>query len=213
MHKDILISHAQRLTLIQKLICWKLEFVQNLIEIVVLRSHPITERSANDVPYLSAFNQLPFKAGNFDIEDEPRSGRPIEVDCEQLKQIIDQDRDVSKRTIALGLDVCQKTIVNALERINLTFKFNHWVPHELTAEDNRKRKAVCLALLRDQRKEKILDRIVTCDEKWVYCENTSRKGGWSAPGESAGSVARRALTRRCFSVSDGILAELSTKNT
>ncbi|GBM26421.1 hypothetical protein AVEN_139372-1 [Araneus ventricosus] len=36
-----------------------------------------------------------FKAGNFDIEDEPRSGRPIEVDCEQLKQIIDQDRNVS----------------------------------------------------------------------------------------------------------------------
>ncbi|GFX48438.1 histone-lysine N-methyltransferase SETMAR [Trichonephila clavipes] len=34
-----------------------------------------------------------FKAGNFDIEDEPRSGRPIKVDCDQLKQIIDQDRN------------------------------------------------------------------------------------------------------------------------
>ncbi|GBN92204.1 Histone-lysine N-methyltransferase SETMAR [Araneus ventricosus] len=108
-----------------------------------------------------------FKAGNFDIEDKPCSGCPIEVDCEQLKQITDQDRNVSTRTIALELDVCQKTIVNALTCINVTFKFNRWVPHELTAEDKRKRKAVCLALLRDQRKEKILDRIVTCDEKWV----------------------------------------------
>ncbi|GBO16108.1 hypothetical protein AVEN_121255-1, partial [Araneus ventricosus] len=54
--------------------------------------------------------------------------------------------------------------------------FNSWVPQELTAEDKRKRKAACLALLRDQRKEKILDRIVTCDEKWVYYNNTSRKG-------------------------------------
>ncbi|GBM36339.1 Histone-lysine N-methyltransferase SETMAR [Araneus ventricosus] len=134
-----------------------------------------------------------FKARNFDIEDEPRSGRPIEVDCEQLKQIIDQDRNVSTRTIALELDVCQTAIVNALKRINLTFKFNRWVPHELTAEDKRKRKAICLALLRDQRKEKILARIVTCDGKWVYYNNTSRKGGWSAPGESVGSVARRAL--------------------
>ncbi|GBM01207.1 Histone-lysine N-methyltransferase SETMAR [Araneus ventricosus] len=128
--------------------------------------------------------------GNFDIEDEPRSGRPIEVDCEQLKHIIDQYRNVSTRTIALELDVCQKSIVNALKRINVTFKFNRWVPHELTAEDKRKRKAAYLALLRDQRKEKILDRIVTCDEKWVYYNNTSRKGGWSAPRESAGSVAR-----------------------
>ncbi|GBN71226.1 Histone-lysine N-methyltransferase SETMAR [Araneus ventricosus] len=68
-----------------------------------------------------------FKAGNFDIEDEPRSGRPIEVDCEQLKQIIAQDRNVSTRTIALELDVYQKTIVKALKRIDVTFKFNRWV--------------------------------------------------------------------------------------
>nr|XP_042901741.1 histone-lysine N-methyltransferase SETMAR-like [Parasteatoda tepidariorum] len=137
-----------------------------------------------------------FNSGNFNIEDEPRSGRPIEIDCDQLKQIIDQDRNVSTRTIALELDVCQKTIVNALKRINLTFKFNRWVPHELTAEDKSKRKAACLVLLRDQRKENILDRIVTCDEKWVYYNNTRRKGGWSAPGESAGSVARRTLTNK-----------------
>ncbi|GBM99974.1 Histone-lysine N-methyltransferase SETMAR [Araneus ventricosus] len=116
-----------------------------------------------------------FKAGSFDIEDEPRSGRPIEVDCEQLKQIIGQDKNVS--TIALELDFYQKTIVNAMKCINVTFKFNRWVPHELTAEDKRKRKAASVALLRDQRKEKILDRIVTCDEKWVYYNNTSRRGG------------------------------------
>ncbi|GBM57387.1 Histone-lysine N-methyltransferase SETMAR [Araneus ventricosus] len=138
---------------------------------------------------------LNFKAGNFDSEDEPLSGRPIEVNCELLKQIIDQDRNVSTRTIALELDVCQKTIVNALKRINVKFKFNRWVPHELTAQNKRRRKAACLTLLRDQRKERILDRIVTCDENWVYY-NTSRRGGWSAPGESAGSVARRALTNK-----------------
>ncbi|GBM99685.1 hypothetical protein AVEN_233013-1 [Araneus ventricosus] len=63
------------------------------------------------------------------------------------------------------------------------------MPHELTAEDKHKRKAACLVLLRDEGKEKILDRIVTCDDKWVYYNNTSRKGGLSA-----GSVARRTLT-------------------
>ncbi|GFX37748.1 histone-lysine N-methyltransferase SETMAR [Trichonephila clavipes] len=59
--------------------------------------------------------------------------------------------------------------------------FNRRVLHELTAEDKSKRKAACLALLRNQRKKNILDRIVTWDEKWVYCNNTSREGGWSAP--------------------------------
>ncbi|GBO01808.1 hypothetical protein AVEN_200536-1 [Araneus ventricosus] len=85
-----------------------------------------------------------------------------------------------------------------------TLKMNHVlaallkliVPHELTAKDKRKRKAAYLALLRDERKEKIPDKIVTYDEKWVHYNNTSRKGGWSAPGESAGSVARRALTNK-----------------
>ena len=62
-----------------------------------------------------------FKAGNFNIENEPRSGRPIEVDCEQLKQIIDQDRNISTRNITLQLDVCQKPIVKALQSLNLTF--------------------------------------------------------------------------------------------
>ncbi|GBO23604.1 Histone-lysine N-methyltransferase SETMAR [Araneus ventricosus] len=137
-----------------------------------------------------------FRAGNFHIEDEPRSGRPIEVDCEQLKQIINQDRNISTRTIELELDVFHKKIVKTMKRINVTFQFNRWVPHGLTAEDKRKRKAACLALLRDQRKEKIQDRNVTSDERWLYYNNTSRKEGWSAPGESAGSVARRDLINK-----------------
>ncbi|GFW86382.1 hypothetical protein TNCV_4331661 [Trichonephila clavipes] len=33
-----------------------------------------------------------FKASNFDIEDEPRFGYPFEVDCDQLKQINDQEQ-------------------------------------------------------------------------------------------------------------------------
>ncbi|GBM92832.1 Nephrin [Araneus ventricosus] len=54
----------------------------------------------------------------------------------------------------------------------LNEEFNRWVPHELTAEDKSKRKAACLALLRDQRKEKIVDRIVTYDKKKNGCTAT-----------------------------------------
>ncbi|GFR10581.1 histone-lysine N-methyltransferase SETMAR [Trichonephila clavata] len=107
---------------------------------------------------------------NFVFEDKPLSGSPIEIDCDQLKQIIDHGRNVSTWTIVLEFDLCQKIIVNALKHINLTFKFNRCVPHELTSENKIKRKAACLALLRDQREDNILD----SDEKWMYC-NTSRK--------------------------------------
>ncbi|GFT89679.1 mariner Mos1 transposase [Trichonephila clavipes] len=76
------------------------------------------------------------------------------------------------------------------------FKLIRWVLHELTAEDNNKREVTCLALLKDKRKEKILDKIATCYEKWVYYNNTSRKGEESAPREPARSVARRTLTTK-----------------
>ncbi|GFQ64972.1 histone-lysine N-methyltransferase SETMAR [Trichonephila clavata] len=128
-------------------------------------------------------------------EDESCSGQPIEIDWDQLKQITDKT-NISTQITEIQLDVCQKIIVNALKCINLTLKFNCWVPPKLTAEDKSKRKADCLALLRDQRKENILDRIGTCDEKWVYYNNTSCKGGLSAPRESAGSVAKRMLTNK-----------------
>lgn len=45
------------------------------------------------------------------------------------------------------------------------YTFNTWVPHKFTAENKNKEEAVCLTLLRDQKKEKIIDRIVTCGYK------------------------------------------------
>lgn len=46
-----------------------------------------------------------FETRNFDISAESSSGRPTEVDCEQFKQIIYQEKSVSTQTIALELDV------------------------------------------------------------------------------------------------------------
>lgn len=57
-----------------------------------------------------------------------------------LKQITDQDKNASAWIIALDINFSRKTIDNVLKWINLTFKFNLWVRHELTAEDKHKRK-------------------------------------------------------------------------
>lgn len=50
------------------------------------------------------------------------------------------DINISTRTIALEIHVCQETIVNALQRLKLMFKFNRWVPQKLTAEDKLKKR-------------------------------------------------------------------------
>lgn len=51
-----------------------------------------------------------------------------------IKQIIDQNKNISTRIIALELNICQKSIVDALKRTDVTFKFNRWMPHKLTIE-------------------------------------------------------------------------------
>lgn len=82
-----------------------------------------------------------------------------------LKQIIEQNRSVSTWTIALEISSSQNPIVSFLNRINLRFNFNRWLPHDLTAEDKRKRKILCLVRVSYQRLENI------SEELWPFVKN------------------------------------------
>ena len=48
-----------------------------------------------------------------------------------------------------------------------------WVPHELNENHKHKRFEISSALLRDQN-GLVLNRIVTCDEKWILHDNCKR---------------------------------------
>jgi transposase len=41
-----------------------------------------------------------FRAGNFDLDDAPRSGRPVEVDDDQIKTLIENNPRNTTRVIA-----------------------------------------------------------------------------------------------------------------
>ncbi|KFM56961.1 hypothetical protein X975_24891, partial [Stegodyphus mimosarum] len=49
--------------------------------------------------------------------------------------------------------------------------------------------------MKGQCMDKILGQI-TCDEKWIYFNNTGRKGCWSVPGEAVSSVVKCNLTTK-----------------
>ena len=137
-----------------------------------------------------------FKNKEYDIEEAERCGRPTDVDEARLRELVEEDQYATTRELGKELDVSAMSISRAMHRINLTYKFNRWVPHELTQAHKDRRVNACTNLLEYQRKDKILDRIVTCDEKWIYFNNTTQKWGWSAPGEPVGSVAKRTLTNK-----------------
>ena len=59
-----------------------------------------------------------------------------------------------------------------LKQIGKVKKLNKWLPRELTA--NQKKKIHCFevsSFLILHNNEPFLDRIVTCDKKWILCDN------------------------------------------
>jgi transposase len=51
-----------------------------------------------------------FRSGNFDVEDAPRSGRPVEADEDTIKVLIDENRRITTREIAERLNLSNSPV-------------------------------------------------------------------------------------------------------
>ena len=57
-----------------------------------------------------------FRSGNFDIEDAPRSGRPVEAE-DTIKALIDANWRITTREIAERLNLSNSTVHDHLKRV------------------------------------------------------------------------------------------------
>ncbi|GFW37539.1 histone-lysine N-methyltransferase SETMAR [Trichonephila clavipes] len=73
-----------------------------------------------------------FRSGNFDVEDAPRSGRPVEADKDAIKALVDANRRITTREIGLRLNLSNSTVYEHLKGLGLSSKLDVWVPHVLT---------------------------------------------------------------------------------
>ena len=119
-----------------------------------------------------------FQSGNWNIEDEPRSGRPSEIDDQALLQLIEMDPRQSTRQMATSLGCNQSTIVRHLESLGKVQKLGCWLPHKLTDRDREQRVTICSFLLSYSRTTGWFNSIVTGDEKWVLYVNVARRHQW-----------------------------------
>ena len=99
-----------------------------------------------------------------------RSGKPVEMDLNRLKQLIEDDPRLTTRCLAEQLGFSHTTV----KTLRKTWKYKVWIPHELSAYQLD----VCMDLLTSHCNYKWLRNLVTGDEKWVLCINDARKRQW-----------------------------------
>lgn len=124
-----------------------------------------------------------FRSGDFSLKDEQRSGRPNEVEDDEIKAIIESDRHATVRELGEKLKVSHTTIENHLKRLGLVKKLDTWVPHELKEIHLTQRISACDLHLKRNEIDPFLKRIITGDEKWIVYDNVSRKRSWSKHDE------------------------------
>ncbi|KAM5284016.1 protein AF-10 isoform 11-T17 [Hipposideros larvatus] len=119
-----------------------------------------------------------FCKGDQRLEDEEHSGRPLQVDYDQLRAVIKADSLTTTREVAKELNIGHSTVFRHLKQIGKVKKLGKWVPHELTANQKNRRFEVSSSLILRNNNEPFLDRIVTCDEKWIVYDNRQRPAQW-----------------------------------
>ena len=60
-----------------------------------------------------------FRAGDFSLDDAPRSGRPVEVDSDQIETLIENNQHYTTREIADILRISKSSTENHLHQLGM----------------------------------------------------------------------------------------------
>ena len=132
-----------------------------------------------------------FKRGRMSLEDEARSGCPLDATdeemCKKVRDLVYSDRRIQVEEIAQALGISHGSVSTILhDHLGMRKLTACWVPKSLSDEQMATRASVCSALLKHFRsKDDFLLRLVTVDETWVHYyepENKAQSCQWVGPG-------------------------------
>ena len=71
-----------------------------------------------------------FKNGNLELDDLPRSGRPLELDVGLLKQLIEEDPRLTSRYLTGRLRYSHSAVGKHLNELAKTWRYRIWIVHD-----------------------------------------------------------------------------------
>ena len=146
-----------------------------------------------------------FEAGQEDFADDPRSGRPRDVNCHAIIETIEENPSMTTRMLAEDFGCSHVWVAEILKEagkshflhpyshfsLGKTWKKSRWVPHELSDEQKQRRVDMATALLERNNETPFLENIVTGDEKWVPFKNPDHHNQWLSPGQASTSTPKK----------------------
>ena len=125
------------------------------------------------------------------LEDEARSGRPLDATdeemCKKVRDLVYSDRRIQVEEIAQALGISHGSVSTILhDHLGMRKLTARFIPKSLSDEQMATRASVCSALLKHFRsKDDFLLHLVTVDETWVHYyepENKAQSRQWVGPG-------------------------------
>lgn len=119
-----------------------------------------------------------FRDGDDTLENEEGCGRKTSINNDKLKALVEANPRTTVRDLARDLGVTIGTISNHLREIGKSKKLDKWVPHDLNENQKNRRFEIASSHILRNNNDPFLDRIVTCDEKWIFYDNRRRSAQW-----------------------------------
>jgi histone-lysine N-methyltransferase SETMAR len=124
-----------------------------------------------------------FASGETRLDIRKRSGRPVELEDDALRDELLAHPDATTRELALTLGCTHGTIENRLHALGYRRVLARWTPYQLSAANLAARVSICQSLLFRPQRNDFLSNLVTGDESWVLYKNDTRTAYWLPRGE------------------------------